>query len=166
MRKRLITSVVLVSTVLVGLVPFATSAGAVNIGNEGCTPGYWKNHVENWEEISPDTTLGNLGTRVPGWTFGDDNAEYADWTVLEALNAQGGSGISGATEILIRAGATAWLNAAHEGVGYPYRRYSNGLDGRRPLIVLLNAALSSGSRSRMLALATTLDQANNLGCPL
>ena len=57
-------------------------------------PGYWKNHVENWEEISPDTTLGNLGTRVPGWTFGDDNAEYADRTGLEALNAQGGSGIT------------------------------------------------------------------------
>ena len=166
MSRRLFTSALLAVALVAGLVPFASTAGAVNIGYEGCTPGYWKNHVENWQEVTPDTTLGTLGVRVAGWSFGTDNAAYGSWTILQALSAKGGTGISGATEILIRAGSAAWLNAAHEGVGYPYRRYSTGLDGRKPLIDLLNAALTSGSRSKMLSLATTLDNANNLGCPL
>lgn len=160
MHRRMVTSAVLAVALLAGLVPFASMAGAVSIGNEGCTPGYWKNHVENWQEITPNKKLDSV------WTFGADNAAYGHWTFLEALNAKGGTGISGATEILIRAGSAAWLNAAHEGVGYPYRRFSAGLDGRKPLIELLNAALTSGSRSKMLSLATTLDNANNLGCPL
>ena len=43
-----------VSAALVGgMMP---QAGAVNIGNEGCTPGYWKNHQDNWEEYKPTDT--------------------------------------------------------------------------------------------------------------
>jgi hypothetical protein len=166
MSRRLFTSALLTLALVAGLVPFASTAGAVNIGHEGCTPGYWKNHVDNWQEVTPNTKLGTLGVKIAGWSFGTDNAAYGDWTILQALGAKGGAGISGATAILIRAGAAAWLNAAHEGVAYPYRRYATGLDGRKPLIDLLNAALTSGSRTKMLSLAMTLDHANNLGCPL
>ena len=154
-------------TLLIAVVALAASmfhvgtASAVNIGNEGCTPGYWKNHIEDWEEVSPDQTLASLG-----WTFGDENSEYADWTLLEALNAQGGTGIDGATEILIRAATAAWLNAAHEGVAYPYRRFATGLNGRRPLLDLINEALTSDSPRAMIRLARKLDAANNLGCTL
>ena len=85
---------------------------------------------------------------------------------MDALDAQGGTDLKGAAEILFRAGAAAWLNAAHEGLGYPYRRFYQGLDGRPSLIYLMNSTLQSGSRWKMLKLATKLDQANNLGCPL
>ena len=40
------------------------------------------------------------------------------------------------------------------------------MGGLRPLQVLITSALDSQDRDRMLALATLLDNANNLGCPL
>lgn len=132
------------------------TAGAVIVGREGCTPGYWKNHTESWEEITPSTTFASVG--IVGAPAGT--------TFLAALQGGGGSGISGATQILLRAAAAAWLNAAHDGLGYPYRRYDAGLDGRQPLRTLINAALASNDRQTILDLASTLDAANNLGCPL
>ena len=30
------------------------------LGEDGCTPGYWKNHTENWEEYTPDRELRTL----------------------------------------------------------------------------------------------------------
>ena len=62
----------------------------------------------------------------------------------------------------MRASVAAFLNAAHEGVGYPYRRF--GDPGN--LQATINAALASLDRQTMLDLATWLDTANNLGCPL
>jgi hypothetical protein len=49
MRKGIATAVVLGLLSTTG-VTLAGPAQAVNIGNEGCTPGYWKNHTSNWEE--------------------------------------------------------------------------------------------------------------------
>ena len=129
-------------------------ANATNIGQEGCTPGYWKNHTSNWEEYQPTTQLGTVFTALAG-------TKYASMTLLQALSLKGGSGVDGATQILLRAAAAAVLNAAHEDVGYPYRRF-----GEFKIIEKVNAALSSGNRAQMLNLANTLDQANNLGCPL
>lgn len=74
--------------------------------------------------------------------------------------------MSGAELILARAATAAFLNAAHEGVGFPWRRFSTGLDGRPPLVETVVAALESGNRTDILALATRLDIDNNLGCPL
>jgi hypothetical protein len=82
--------------------------------------------------------------------------------MLQALNAQGGTGVKGATEILVRAASAAYLNAAHEGVGYPYRRFSSPFN----IQLKVNTALASLTRSKIINLATTLDTANNLGCPL
>jgi hypothetical protein len=50
------------------------------------------------------------------------------------------------------------LNTAHGGVGYPRTTSA--------LVADVNAALSSGNRDTMLALASQIDQDNNLGCPL
>ena len=30
------------------------------MGYEGCTPGYWKNHQDNWEETNPSVLFGAL----------------------------------------------------------------------------------------------------------
>ncbi|WP_109474231.1 hypothetical protein [Ornithinimicrobium cavernae] len=139
----------------VSLVP---SAMAENIGHEGCTPGYWKNHTDNWEETSPSMTVGNLYSAAPASVSGS--------TLASALNGGGGPGVDGAASILARASVASWLNAAHEGLGFPWRRYEAGLDGRTALVAAVNAAFASSDRATMLALADTLDADNNLGCPL
>jgi hypothetical protein len=135
-----------------------TAAQAHNIGYQGCTPGYWKTHTENWQETTPDTHFGTL--------YVDARANVAGETLLEALQGGGGPGTDGAATILARAATAAWLNAAHEGVAYPWRRNAGGLDGRPHLVSTVNAAFASGDRATMLDLAMELDNDNNLGCPL
>jgi hypothetical protein len=139
-----------------GTIAVTQPAGATNIGNEGCTPGYWKNHTSNWEEYGPNTKLGSVFVIPSGLTA------TANTTMLEALNFGGGRGFDGASQILLRAATAAVLNAAHEGVGYPYRRDVE--PGK--IISRVNAALASGNRAAALDLAAELDGLNNLGCPL
>jgi hypothetical protein len=64
----------------------------------------------------------------------------------------------GGAKILLRAAVAALLNAGHSGVDYPRTTAE--------ILADVNAALSSGNRNTMLALATALDDDNNLGCPL
>jgi hypothetical protein len=155
--------------VLVGslVAMLAVSAGPVSAdtgGNtEGCTPGFWKNHTSVWQEYSPNQTIGSVFAGAP--------EPYASMTLLQGLNLQGGGGVAGAQEILLRAAVAALLNAAYdsadgEHLQFPWRRNDVGVNGEPPLIPTVNAALTSGSRSTILALATSLDAANNLGCPL
>lgn len=79
-------------------------------------------------------------------------------TLLQALNFKGGSGVGGASQILLRASVAALLNAAHPDIDYP----------RTPATVItqVNAALASGNRATILNLASSLDADNNRGCPL
>lgn len=148
----------LVGGLFAALLVAAPPVQAVNIGHEGCTPGYWKNHTDNWEEASPSDLVSDL--------YEDARANVADRTLLQALAGGGGPGADGAAKILARAAVAAWLNSAHEGVAYPWRRLSTGLDGRPPLVSAVNAAFASGDRSTMLDLASRLDADNSLGCPL
>ena len=119
-------------------------------GDEGCTPGYWKNHVDSWPPTgyAPGQTVGSV---FAGSSFGGSS-------LLEALGFGGGPGVTGAQKILLRAAVAALLNAAHPGVAYTQSAAS--------VISAVNAALASGSRDTMLALASSLDRDNNLGCPL
>jgi hypothetical protein len=79
-------------------------------------------------------------------------------TLLQGLQFGGGPGIEGAQQILLRAAVAALLNAASGGVTYPL--------SVADVISQVNAALASGNRQIMLALAGRLDTLNNLGCPL
>lgn len=123
------------------------------LGEDGCTPGYWKNHTQAW-----------AGTGyTPGQTVGSVFAaggfpSLASSTLLQALQGGGGPGTTGAAQILVRAAVAALLNAGHPEVEYPRTTAS--------IIADVNAALASNSRSTMLALAGELDEDNNLGCPL
>lgn len=121
-------------------------------GAEGCTMGFWKNHLGAWTPtgFGPDQTVESVFD-VPD-QFGLD-----DDTLLEALRYKGGPGPLGAARILLRAAAAAILNAAHPDVNYAL--------SQADIIADVNAALA-GSRAQMLALATDLDKANNAGCPL
>ena len=152
---RLLVGAFLVSLSIVGV---STAAQANGTGMQGCTPGYWKNHTDSWQEANPSQLVKNK--------YADATAHVADWTLLEALKAKGGSGVDGASEILVRAAVAAWLNASNDNVGYPWRREQTGLDGRPALVPTVNAAFASGDRDTMIDLAAQLDADNNLGCPL
>ena len=123
------------------------------LGEDGCTPGYWKNHTESWAGtgLTPGQTVGSV---FNAGAF----PSLASSTLLDALQGGGGSGTIGAARILLRAAVAALLNAGHAEVDYPRTTAS--------IIADVNAALASGSRSAMLALAGELDEDNNLGCPL
>jgi hypothetical protein len=137
----------------------APASQAVGTGHEGCTPGYWKNHTDSWQEAAPGDLFGSAYTSA--------RANVAGVTMLDALGLPGGSGLDGAARILARAATAAYLNAAHDDVGYPWRRVGEGEDGRPGLVSTVNAAFESNNRATMLALASWLDDDNNLAeCPL
>ncbi len=121
---------------------------------EGCTPGFWKQpqHLDAWVTYDPDQTLGSV------FTLTGDFAGLADVTLLEALSFEGGPTTADAAEILLRQAVAALLNAASPDVDYPLTEAE--------IIAAVNAALASGDRATILALAEELDALNNLGCPL
>ncbi|MEO8106471.1 MAG: hypothetical protein ABI720_04060 [Actinomycetes bacterium] len=141
---------------MAGGMMLAAPASATNIGNEGCTPGYWKNHSDNWEEYTTASLLTN------NFELGRFDAKWGGKTLEDAPSFKGGTGLDGAFQIMMRAPVAASLNAAHEGLGYPLRRF----DDPGNMKATINAALASGSRSQMLKLAKMYDGYNNLGCPL
>ena len=145
--------VLLAVVLLVGTIGGAAVVSAVRTGNEGCTPGFWKNHTEAWEEYAPDQLISSV--------FSFDAGVYTDLagdTLLEALNypeTQNGS----PQQILLKAAVAAILNAASEEIGYPLRRF--GDPGN--IIPTVNALLTSGDEQAMLDFKDILDDANNLG---
>ncbi len=166
----------LVAGVAVGIVAATLlstgTASATLVGNsQGCTPGFWKNHTD-WTSYAvhytPDETVAHM-LKVPGvpgdYQFPAALSSFQDETMLQALQGKGGPGVTGATQILLRAGVAAYLSADVE-ILYPYRRWGTGFGGLQPLQVLITSALNSQDRQTMLDLATLLDNANNLGCPL
>jgi hypothetical protein len=135
---------------LVALIAAAPASACDDCECEGCTPGYWKNHLDAWVGFSPDDLVGNVFVAAP--------ARLADDTLLDALNYRGGAGRIGGARILLRAGVAALLNASHPDVNFP--RSVGGI------ITHVNAALSTGMRYWMIYEARIMDNQNNLGCPL
>jgi hypothetical protein len=123
------------------------------LGAEGCTPGYWKNHPASWAATgySPTQTLESVFD-VPN-SYGLDNV-----TLLAALSLSGGPTVANAAGILLHHAVAALLNAAHPGVDYPRTAAS--------IISDVNAALATGSRTTIIALKNALDRDNNRGCPI
>jgi len=77
-------------------------------GGEGCTPGYWRNHLDSWAPTGYS----------PADIF-DDVFGTSYWNSSYTLNnaiRQGGGGI----RRLTRHGTAALLSAAHPDVNYPY----------------------------------------------
>lgn len=124
------------------------------LGNQGCTPGYWKNHTDSWPPTGYTTTQKVKTVFTSVTTF---YPTLGNATLYQALGFDGGPGGEGAAEILLRAGVAALLNASHPDVAYPRTEAS--------VISDVNNALLQ-SRDSMLALAAQLDADNNRGCPL
>lgn len=123
-------------------------------GEDGCTPGYWKNHTDSWAAAgySPDQLTGSVFAGSAAFPT------LASKTLLQSLQGGGGPGTLGGATVLLRAAVAALLNAGHPDVDYPRTTAE--------IINDVNAALASNNRNTMLTLATALDSDNNLGCPL
>ena len=127
----------------------ATPATAHETGNEGCTPGFWKNHPEEWP--IPNRTLEEV-YNVP-YAFGLDNN-----TLRQALSFQGGPGLAGMARNLLRHSVAGLLNILHPDIEYPLT------EGQ--VINRTNTALNSGSRAQMEAQKNEFASFNRRGCPL
>jgi hypothetical protein len=112
-------------------------------GNEGCSHGYWKNHLSAWGPtgFSPAQDFDTV--------FGV-NAFTPNRTLLQALQA-GGGGINN----LGRQGVAALLDAAHPGVDFPLTAAQ--------VITMVQDAVVNGTAG---AVASQLDVLVNQGCPL
>lgn len=112
-------------------------------GNQGCSLGYWKNHLAAWGPtgFTPNADFDTV--------FGV-NAFTPNRTLLQALQA-GGGGINN----LGRQGVAALLDAAHPGVDFPLTTAQ--------VITLVHDAVINGNVGPV---ATQLDALANLGCPL
>jgi hypothetical protein len=119
-------------------------------GDEGCTPGYWKNHTESWTGYSTGQTVSSVFSAATG--------SLGSTTLLAALGGGGGSTLDAKKAILIRAAVAAVLNAANSGVSYAFDSGS--------VISQVNTALASNDADLIEGLKDTLDAANNAGCPL
>jgi hypothetical protein len=147
--KTIILAVFAAAISVMLLVAFAPVPVAANReGIEGCTPGYWKNHIDTWEggidirvagidkTIYPDSLVSD----VFDVTFAGPYAGYNDLTLEEALN-QGGGGF----KALLRHGVAALLNSGEIGGefvidfsfddGQVYHRVRAGLDGASPQLI-------------------------------
>ncbi len=96
-------------------------------GNEGCTPGFWKNHPDCW----CDAYIGNPLAADIFEALGDPN--YIDrggsgkkdkWdvdtdTLMDALKYGGGRGLEGAVRNMLRHATAALLNECNDNVNYP-----------------------------------------------
>jgi len=125
--------------------------------NHGCTLGFWKTHdglgspAYAWgpSGLTPSTTLlaaGFIGT-------GNDNV-----TLDAALSFSGGSTLQDAKNNLMKQAVAALLNASTPGMNYPLTKAQ--------VLAQVNAALASGNKGTILALADVLNTDNSLEGPL
>jgi hypothetical protein len=126
-------------------------------GNEGCTPGYWKQeqHFGSWAPFIPEGA--NATKFFDVFTVCDlmgNNCTYrglpASLTLLEALKLQGGQ-----FNALARHAAAAYLNAKNPDVDYSY--------SSADVVAMVVNAFKTGSPE---ATKNKLDAANNKDCPL
>lgn len=130
----------------------ATPVAAHEPGQQGCTPGYWKNQTDNWPGgVFPSDAIGTYIPNASLYGLGGSS-------LLEVLGFRGGSDTDGAARILLRASVAGGLNAAHSGVNYPVEVDT--------ILSTVNNLLAGGDRAAMLSAASQLDAFNNLECPL
>lgn len=112
-------------------------------GDEGCTPGYWKNHLKAWEPtgFSPTDDFDAV--------FGV-NAFKPDLSLVQAVNLGGGG-----LKALARHAVAALLNASSPDVESPMTPSE--------VIAIVQRAVATMSYERAKNL---LEKANELGCPL
>lgn len=119
-------------------------------GEEGLTPGYWKNHSDSWESFDPDTSFSELfGVDI---SIGSGKKAAEEPSLMEALNGNGGG-----VTALARQAAAAILNASNPDIAYPL--------SIKEIQDTVTAALEAGDPDIIEEVKDILDEFNNLGCP-
>jgi hypothetical protein len=119
---------------------------------EGCSPGYWRNHLDRWDEVGLDpadpfdVVFDFINSPISSG-FG------LDFTLEDAVNAKGGN-----RNALARHGIAALLSALHADVLYPLEA-----DGIQGSVIDL---VQSGMEARASSVANLLASANSLSCPI
>jgi hypothetical protein len=124
-------------------------------GEEGCTPGFWKNNADKkeasaWDCFTPETLFSDVFGEVITINLGKKQETVDDPTLLEALKAQGG-GINA----LARHATAALLNACSDCVQYPMT-----VD---EIIAEVQDAIPDGD---IQGLKNQLAEYNEAGCPV
>jgi len=147
-----------------------TTAGCDGAGNcdqnhiedcetgQGCTPGFWKANFDKKGANAWPTTNVLLGSVFTIPACLDCSIDFANLTLRQALDLQGGKDACGKAEILLRAAAAAYLNSLSTCVQF---ELSTG-----ELVAEVNAALAGCDANAIITEATRLDGFNNAGCPL
>jgi len=119
--------------------------------NHGCTLGFWKTHTP-WTGTgyTTDETLTAAGFTSTGTS--------GSVSMLDALSFSGGNTVQDAKNLLLKQAVAALLNAATPGMNYPLTTTE--------ILNQVNAALATGNRGTILALAATLETDNSLEGPL
>ena len=125
---------------------------------QGCTPGFWKANFDKKGANAWPTTNVLLGSVFTIPACLDCDIDFANLTLRQALNLQGGKDACGKAEILFRAAAAAYLNSLSTCVQF---ELSTG-----ELVAEVNAALANCDPTAIITEATRLDGFNNAGCPL
>jgi hypothetical protein len=113
-------------------------------GDEGCTPGFWKNNAKNWGAVA-------WYTYTPDDCFGCVFGCGPHITLLEALELKGGG-----ENALIRHAVAALLNAESPWIAYA--------DSSGDIMSSTCAALASGDKDIIEDLKDQFDEWNNAGC--
>ena len=111
-------------------------------GGEGCTPGFWKTHTDEWPApYEPSTLFEDV--------FGESPLDD-DLTLLQALNL-GGGGLNA----LARAAVAALLNAASDEIDFEFTV--------EEVIAMFQEAIETGNIEDV---KDEFDRENNRGCPI
>jgi archaellum component FlaG (FlaF/FlaG flagellin family) len=109
------------------------------VGEEGCTPGFWKNHPDCWcDAYTPTMLASDVFTALgdPNYAgYSDSKCDFDTDTLMDALKYGGGRGLEGSVRNLLRHATAALLNGCSGDVNYPV---SDAL-----VIDLVNAALET-----------------------
>lgn len=125
-----------------------TTVSADNQGyTEGCPASYWRS-TQDWQEYTPWDQVDSL------FDLPDRLEAYKATPLIFALNYSDDN----PDERLLREGVAGFLNAAHEGIAYPYRR------SLAPL-ASIEGALQRGNTAEIIGLAVRIEDANNADCP-
>ncbi|MHC4289504.1 MAG: hypothetical protein ACYTCN_08530 [Planctomycetota bacterium] len=135
-------------------------------GEDGCTPGFWKNHPDCWcESYDPEDPVADVFTALQDPNYIDlggqgskDKWDVDTDTLMDAINYGGGRGLEGAARNLLRHSVAAILNGCSGDVNYPI---SDAL-----IIDLVNAALATEDVDMIQELHSVLAEWNEYGCPI
>ena len=137
----------------------ATASATVNFWWYGRTPGYWKNHPEDWNSgYIPNQFIQEVFVVPSGLLSGgilDLDKNGIKDKLIDGLAYRGGTGVTGAAQIMFRAAIAALLNEAYYGADYP------GAESTTALIALVNSKLVLMTRTDLILLAGYFDFWNN-----